>query len=283
MQRSTPLRIASLSVLALAALVTGCAPQSEVDREETRSTTFENRVFELQQQLDQCESTSAALRERNQQQEEIRANLERQISSQQRQLASLQGQLETIDQRLRSVGQGMLAPELEAALADLAARDPELFTYDEGAGMIMLGSDVTFNPGSTDLKKEASDGLKALAEALKPHLDLPFEIWIVGHTDSVPIGKSRDRHPTNTHLAVHRAISVKSVLVGAGLPADRVGVGGWGEYRPLVPPRQGGEPENRRVEIEIRPMADRSGLSMPPSGASSASEAPPEDLETPMK
>ena len=76
-----------------------------------------------------------------------------------------------------------------------------------------------------------------------------FEAIVIGHTDATPITKPEtlEKHPTNWHLSVHRAIAVKDVLVKAGLPATRLGVMGYADNRPV-----GDNPaQNRRVEVFV--------------------------------
>ena len=78
-----------------------------------------------------------------------------------------------------------------------------------------------------------------------------FDVMIVGHTDNVRISPGTAKtHPTNWHLSVHRAVSVLFELNRDGINFDRMGVMGYGEFRPRVPnPERGGAEANRRVEI----------------------------------
>ena len=64
---------------------------------------------------------------------------------------------------------------------------------------------------------------------------------------------SRQAHPTNLHLSVHRAIAVRNALVKSGVDATQVRVAGDGEFHPLVTNATGGTAENRRVEIYLVP------------------------------
>ena len=57
----------------------------------------------------------------------------------------------------------------------------------------------------------------------------------------------------NQGLSVRRGRSVEAELVRDGVPANEIGVRGYGEADPLVPTAQGvREPQNRRVEIILR-------------------------------
>lgn len=165
-------------------------------------------------------------------------------------LAEIDGQMRELD---------FMDPATDRALRELAQRFPNVVVYDSHRGMLRFASDLTFNSGSDQLRQGAKDTLKALGEVLKSNAGGQYEIQIIGYTDSQPISSgTAQRHPTNTHLSVHRAISVKQLLTSLGIPADRILVAGWGESHPAVPNTPSGNtPQNRRVEIFFRP--DSSG------------------------
>jgi OmpA-OmpF porin, OOP family len=57
----------------------------------------------------------------------------------------------------------------------------------------------------------------------------------------------------NQGLSVRRAKSVEAELVRDGVPAQEIGIHGYGESNPLVPTAKGvREPQNRRVEIVLK-------------------------------
>jgi OmpA-OmpF porin, OOP family len=73
------------------------------------------------------------------------------------------------------------------------------------------------------------------------------EITVIGHTDQV------GPDPTNDALSLQRAERVKSILVGMGIPPERILTAGRGRREPLVRAAEGvPEPRNRRVEISVR-------------------------------
>jgi outer membrane protein OmpA-like peptidoglycan-associated protein len=73
------------------------------------------------------------------------------------------------------------------------------------------------------------------------------EITVIGHTDQV------GPDPTNDALSLQRAERVKSILVGMGIPPERILTAGRGRREPLVRTADGAsEPRNRRVEISVR-------------------------------
>jgi outer membrane protein OmpA-like peptidoglycan-associated protein len=73
------------------------------------------------------------------------------------------------------------------------------------------------------------------------------DITVIGHTDQVGPDQSNDA------LSLQRAERVKSILVGMGIPAERILTAGRGKREPLYPTPDGvSEPRNRRVEISVR-------------------------------
>jgi outer membrane protein OmpA-like peptidoglycan-associated protein len=98
-----------------------------------------------------------------------------------------------------------------------------------------------------------SDALTAESTALVPEilrtvkgLSVP-EVVVVGHTDTMGDAKA------NIALGLKRAISVRKILVEAGLAASTIEVTSHGEADLLVKtPDNTPEPRNRRVEITVR-------------------------------
>ena len=107
------------------------------------------------------------------------------------------------------------------------------------------------------MPKGALAALKKLAEVLNTADAKPFNIYVAGHTDDMPIvrAETKREHPTNWYLSVHRAVAVQTVMAAAGLAQPRAGVMGFSEYHPVAtnPPAHKGNQANRRVEIWIVP------------------------------
>jgi chemotaxis protein MotB len=146
----------------------------------------------------------------------------------------------------------VLPPALDAALKEFAAAHPDMITYDAKRGAVKWQSDLLFALASVVVRDSAKASLSQFARIISSDAGSEFEVLIVGHTDNIPIKRSETMrmHPTNWHLSVHRAISVSDFLQGAGLPPARIGVMGFGEYRPVADNNsEGGRAKNRRVEI----------------------------------
>lgn len=148
----------------------------------------------------------------------------------------------------------VLPPELDKALQDFAAGHPEQVEYDPKRGVVKWKSDLLFALGSDVVKATAAESLQSFAAIVNSPAAAGFDVIVVGHTDNIPIVKAetRAKHPTNWHLSVHRAISVMNELSRAAVPHERIGVMGYGEYRPIAPnTTDDNRQKNRRVEIYL--------------------------------
>jgi outer membrane protein OmpA-like peptidoglycan-associated protein len=73
------------------------------------------------------------------------------------------------------------------------------------------------------------------------------DIMVIGHTDSVGSMTSNDR------LSLARAERMRELMIGLGIPAERIQAAGRGKRELLVPTEDNvSEPRNRRVEISVR-------------------------------
>ncbi len=265
------LKCSALTLLALGTV--GCVSQQHADNLQTLYRRSQEQVIELQSQLEEKQAQIDALAARSGPKE---AQLAEQLAKATTERDRLAKALAEAEKGLRSVRTGpILSPELDAALGNLAASDPNLISYDPTQGMVKLRSDLTFALGSAEVNPQAKASLARFAEILNSPMAADYTACIVGHTDNVPISKpaTRAQHPTNWHLSVHRAIAVMDELQKAGVPAVRMGVAGYGEYRPITANAdRSGNPANRRVEIYLvkNTSAAAAAQTAPPS-ASSAS------------
>lgn len=86
-------------------------------------------------------------------------------------------------------------------------------------------------------------------EVIKRHLaSFPApEVIVTGHADRL------GTMAYNDDLSLRRAQQIRDILLGAGVPAEKIEVVARGEREPLVPtPDNVSEPRNRRVEIKVR-------------------------------
>lgn len=247
-------RILATVVLAGLIAIGGCVSQSRVDELESLYRRSQEQVENLKAQLEEAEARIAALQAASgTPTPELLAQLQQAIAERDQARKAL-ADAEAALRNLGRVGVPILEPELDAALQQLAASNPDLMTYIPEQGMVRFNADLTFPLGSTDVNPNARQALQRLATILGSAVAQKYEVRIEGHTDTVPISRAdtRAKHPTNWHLSVHRAIAVKDVLAAGGVPNVRMIVAGAGEYRPVVPNvGRGGAQANRRVEIYL--------------------------------
>lgn len=274
-------RVAGLLGLGLTMGLGGCVSQQHYDRLEMqyraaadRNSTLARENEQLQSALalqgnagSATQSTLGQLRDEN-------ARLREELAKNNELLLALDGDLRNLD---------LMDPATDQALRELARKYPNLVVYDSALGMLRFSSDLTFNSGSDQLAEGANSTLAALADVLKSQDAAKYELHIIGHTDSQQISSgTAQRHPTNTHLSVHRAISVKQRLTSLGIPAPRLLVAGWGESKPAVPNSgTGNTPQNRRVEIYFRAERGSSGSAV--TNTSADTQASPERPLDPVK
>jgi chemotaxis protein MotB len=124
-----------------------------------------------------------------------------------------------------------------------------IFTEGGKYGYQMKG-DVIFAPGSDQLTKEGERILGNLASELKKN---NHPITVVGHTDSDPISKTKDKWTRgNIELGANRAITVREYLMEKGLPASRLSITSYGETKPVASGSSAeAKAKNRRVEVMV--------------------------------
>ncbi|MCO6435782.1 MAG: OmpA family protein [Phycisphaerae bacterium] len=205
----------------------------------------------LRQQIDLQQRELAA-------KDELINNLreETELLSQSRKVA-LQ-QLEDMRGRLGSViiSGPKLPPQLDSALKNFAQAHPGEVEYDAEQGIVKWKSDLLFALGSDVVKDSSMSALRGFADVLKSPAAADFEVVVVGHTDNRPIARAETRalHPSNWHLSTHRAIAVAKVLKESGYDPARIGLMGYGEYRPVADnTSEAGAQQNRRVDVYLVP------------------------------
>jgi len=235
----------------------GCVAQSKYDNAEGSARSLEARNQELLQTNESLETMLRGKDQRISQLESEKNALEGRVGALGAQIGTLDQSMSSLDERLRDVRLGGLNPATDRSLRELASKYPDLLSYDSSRGMIRLGSDLGFDSGSDVVKPQAKAALAQLAQILEGSDATGYDVRVVGHTDSQQPSASAGKHPTNRHLAVHRAIAVARSLQENGVPGSRVEVAGWGEFRPVVANNpSGGTPANRRVEIYLVPSSN---------------------------
>ena len=245
---------AALALLIAGVGLGGCASQQSYDQLMDANRSLTDRNAELQRINQELTNENTLLQRQRTTNESAITDLTRMNNELKRQLADAGVNMTDLERRLAGLSLTPIDPETDRALTALAAQYPDIIKYDSAKGMLRFASDLTFASGQDTVSEGARASLSALAKILSSGAAAAYEIVIVGHTDTQPISSgTAQRHPTNVHLSAHRAISVRKEMAGLGVPADKMMVAGWGEFRPTVPnsgPR-GNTPQNRRVEIYL--------------------------------
>lgn len=220
-------------------LLGGCTTTSNMKKE---IAVRESKISELEADIDQKSQEIAALDET---------------------IITKQGEIDAFEQELQSLGGAMdqeadradqLNADLARALGDLQDKDKVHLEAMEGMSKVTMPSGATFGSGSANLTAEGKSIIDTIWEVLSQYPDR--DIFIEGHTDSIPIGPALAEHfPTNWALSSARAVSVlQYVLSKYAAEAGRLGAVGFGEYRPVATnSTEEGRSLNRRVVISVRP------------------------------
>lgn len=116
---------------------------------------------------------------------------------------------------------------------------------------IEVRTDILFPVGVARLQSPAEGVLRKLAGILSP---FPNAMRVEGYTDNTPIATST--FPSNWELSAARAATVARLLTTTGVDPHRVGIIGWGEFRPTADnATDEGRNRNRRVLIVV--MSDK--------------------------
>jgi len=277
----TRLWTTALLLTASTGLFTGCVSQESQDNLRTINRQLQERIIDLEAQIEgfkvaiaQRDQTIASLRAQGTASEAMRTRLAELESEN----ASLRGQLAALEARLAdesgrpaqiTIVEG-LPQQLRDALRDLAAANPDLMVFDEARGMIRLRSDLTFALGSATVNENAKAALTRLAGVLNSAEARPFDIMVVGHTDSVPVTSAagKQTHIDNRGLSSNRGDAVARVLSGSGVADGRILSGGRGETQPIAENNaRTGNQANRRVEIFIVKSSNPDGAAAPQGNA----------------
>ncbi len=131
---------------------------------------------------------------------------------------------------------GDLAPSKEARLAQEPA---------DGSDLLRLFQPVKFLSASTDLATISTLVLQDVATVIKEHPEWTL-VEIGGHTDALGAAAA------NLALSQGRAESVRTTLVAAGVPAERLVAKGYGESKLLSKDNDAvAHAKNRRVEFRV--------------------------------
>ena len=125
--------------------------------------------------------------------------------------------------------------------------------FDPNAGTITvtLPNSILFDSGQATLKKATSTELDHINSVLRQKYS-GKQIDVLGHTDTDPIRKTKDKWQDNWELSAQRALTVTRYLIKHGIPENKIRAVGCGESRPVASNANAtGKAKNRRVEIVV--------------------------------
>jgi flagellar motor protein MotB len=118
---------------------------------------------------------------------------------------------------------------------------------DDRAGTVTVRvpGDVLFDAGKATLKDSSRSTLNKIASALKKDYS-GKRVFVVGHTDSDPITKTKGIWEDNLDLSAARARAVNKYLIDQGVSPKLLGAQAMADTQP----RQN-KAQSRRVEIVV--------------------------------
>lgn len=258
--------MAGVVLLSTSLLAGGCATMEELQQVQMAQRNLEREKAALEQELYDSRTVADSMRARGDSladqmavKDQLIANLGAENDGLEEKFRKAQNVLEKIADRpvgAVNVGPGKLPEELDAALRRFASDNPSSVSYDGAQGTLKWTSDLVFAFASDVVKDTAAGSLGTFGQIMNGSAGAGFDVIVVGHTDSIPIRQAatKQKHPTNVHLSVHRSIAVAKVLEQHRLSGARIGVMGFGSHRPIAPnDSEAGRARNRRVEMYIVP------------------------------
>ncbi|HTV85402.1 MAG TPA: flagellar motor protein MotD [Dyella sp.] len=142
-------------------------------------------------------------------------------------------------ERIRSEVEHALQPLIDKQLV-VVRRTPNWLEIE-------IRTDILFPSGVATLSPSANDVLASLGTILAPFAN---PLRVEGYTDDVPIDTSV--YPSNWELSAARAASVARLFAQHGVDPQRLGIVGWGQYRPAADNDSAdGRNRNRRVLVVV--------------------------------
>lgn len=133
------------------------------------------------------------------------------------------------------------------ALFDDMGGVADIFMDEEGVTVRVEGK-LLYSSGSADLKPEAIPILDRIAALLKKY---NFDLYILGHTDSVPIETAK--FPSNWELSSARSAAALKHMMNRGASSERLVAIGFADSRPIeTNASPEGRAKNRRVEFMFK-------------------------------
>jgi chemotaxis protein MotB len=150
-----------------------------------------------------------------------------------------------------------------------------------GRMVIELPTDVLFDSGKSEIRKEGRDTLSEVGKVLASMSDRQFQV--AGHTDNVAI--STPKFPSNWELSTARAVEVVKLFITTKVQEKNLSAAGYGEFDPVAPNDSAdNKQKNRRIEVTLVPNLEefvRVPEKRAPAPAATAPASPPRPAPQP--
>ncbi len=266
-------------------LMGSCVSKKVLKGEQAKNVQLQADYARLQQQLNDCNDSSAAATNRRAALLSEIADLKRQVdylnqnnTQALKQLENLSvissSQAESIKKSLDNIGakdsyiQGLqsalnrkdslnlvLVTNLKGAIGNMDDKDINI-KVDKGVVYIDISDKLLFKSGSYDVTDRAKEVLGKVATVLKNQPNIEF--MVEGHTDNVPY-KGNAYLVDNWDLSVKRSTTIVRILQQQyGMNPANMTAAGRSEYKPIADnSTTDGKATNRRTRIVILPQLDQ--------------------------
>ena len=259
-------------------LMSSCVSQKKFKALESKYTTSEGAVNELNTKLQQCEwdnekyknnienlkEQKALIKENQQNSIKQIEDLTRLSQSANNNIGDAIAQLSVKDKYINGIRGAMtrkdsinltLALDLKKVLAQGIQDEDIIVDVEKTVVYISISDKLLFTSGSSNISEKAKALLSKVAEVIssKPEMDVMVE----GYTDNVPMNSTTIQD--NWELSTLRATSVIRVLQNDyGINPARLIAAGRSEYLPIATnDTPEGRSKNRRTRIVILPKLDQ--------------------------
>lgn len=255
--------------VAVMSLGSGCVSLDKHQALERSHRLLQEKLAEVQDDLQNAELQNQQLNTQITALRDQVATKDAMIASLQAEAEGLRNSLTRAEEILKKMAGGPgggttiiqanpLPPAVNQALIDLAKKFPDALTYDEKTGVVRWKADLLFPLGSDDMapSPEVMEALDAFVQILGMPEAASLDVIVVGHTCTTPIKRAETlaRFKDNWYLSAGRAIKIMQLLGSKGVEFTRLGVMGYGEYRPIADNNTTeGKAKNRRVEVYLVP------------------------------
>jgi len=245
----TEQRSCSLSVELFKVQLSKVALQRSVDSLNKKNIATQNVLSSVKDSLIELWSKEAlGAKSLNAVLSDERSRLEQLNKEKAKELEDKQKALDANQRALAQKDSLLAAQKAEAEKRLEALNSKAMSVYKDARGTILSMSDILFETGKADLKRELQDNLTEVAAILKTLL-AESNVEIEGHTDNVGTAAS------NKKLSEQRANAVLRHLVSRGVENKRLKAVGYGLTKPVADnSTKEGQAKNRRVELVIKDM-----------------------------